>query len=140
LVDTGTDTETKKTFSVMTRKLLSHRILIAITGLALMTSLSVLAQPVPANLLPRAYVTLSMADHDYKGHRGEAMKQIAAAAKILRIDLHGDNVVRERQAVSDEQLRIARNLLEQARTQLRGRALKHVDKAINQINVALTVR
>ena len=94
----------------------------------------------PGNLLPRAYVTLSMADHDYKGHRGEAMKQIAAAAKVLRINLHGDNVVREKQAVSDEQLRIARSLLQEARPQLRGGALKHVDKAINQINIALSVK
>lgn len=106
-----------------------------------MTGLSVNAQPAPAaNLLRQAYVTLSMADHDYKGHRVEAMKQIEAAAKLLRMDLRGDGKGHEKQAVSDEQLRIARGMLQQASAGLTGKPLKHVERAINQINIALKIR
>jgi hypothetical protein len=113
----------------------------SITALALMTSLRLQAQPAsPANLLRQAYVTLSMADHDYKGHRVEAMKQIEAAAKVLRMDIRGDGRAHEKQGISDEQLRIARGLLEQTRTGLEVRALKHIDKAINQIDIALKIR
>jgi hypothetical protein len=46
----------------------------------LATTLNLCAQPEsPANLLRRAYYTLAIADHDYKGHRVEAMKQVEAA-------------------------------------------------------------
>jgi len=41
---------------------------------------------------------------------------------------------------SDEQLGIARGLLEQARPKMNGKALRHVDKAISQINIALKIR
>ena len=81
-----------------------------------------------------------MANHDYKGHRVEAMKQIEAAAKLLRVDIRGDGRGHEKQGASDEQLRIARGMLEQARADLRGKALKHVDGAIKQINIALKIR
>jgi len=97
-------------------------------------------QAPPANLLRQAYLTLSMADHDYKGHRVEAMKQIEAAAKLLKADIHGDGRGHEKQRVSDEQLRIARGMLEQTRPELRGKPLKHVDRAIKQINIALKIR
>ena len=114
---------------------------VLILALALTTGLSLNAQPAPpANLLRQAYVTLSMADHDYKGHRVEAMKQIEAAAKLLRADIRGDGRGHEKQGVSDEQLRIARGMLEQARAELGGKALKHVDRAIKQINIALKIR
>jgi hypothetical protein len=107
----------------------------------LLTSLSLHAQPAPAaNLLRRAYVTLSLADHDYKGHRAEAMKQIEAAAKLLGVNLHGDGRGHEKQGVSDEQLRTARGLLKEARAGLSGKPLKHLDKAINQISTALKIR
>jgi len=39
--------------------------------------------------------------------------------------------------VSEEQLRAARGMIEQSRTSLTGRALKDVDKAIDQVNEAL---
>jgi len=99
------------------------------------------AQPAPpAALLREAYLTLSAADHDYKGHRVEAMKEIEAAARLLKVDLRGDGKGRERQGVSDEQLRAARSLLGQARAELNGRPLKRVDKAIGQIDIALKIR
>jgi hypothetical protein len=125
----------------MNRKYLRILSLVAIPALIWMTGLNLPAQTVsPASLLRQAYVTLSMADHDYKGHRVEAMKQIEAAAKVLRMDIRGDGRAHEKQGVSDEQLRIARGLLEQARPGLEGRALKHIDRAINQINIALKIR
>jgi len=125
----------------MTRKFFRFCAPVAILALVMMTGLSVYAQPAPpANLLRQAYVALSVADHDYKGHRVEAMKQIEAAAKLLRIDIRGDGRGHEKQGVSDEQLRIARGMLEQARAGLTGKPLKHVDRAINQINIALKIR
>jgi hypothetical protein len=45
-----------------------------------------------------------------------------------------------RQGVSEEQLRAARGMLEQSRAGLTGKALKNIDKAIDQINDALQVR
>ena len=114
---------------------------VAILAFVLMTGLSLHARPAPAaNLLRQAYAALSMADHDYKGHRIEAMKQIETAAKLLGSDIRGDGRGHEKQGVSDEQLRIARGLLEQARAGLSGKALKHINKAISQINVALKIR
>ena len=99
------------------------------------------AQPAPAaGMLRQAYVTLSVADHDYKGHRIEAMKQIEAAAKLLNIDLRGDGKGHEHQGVSDEQMRAARSLLDQARAGLTGRPLKHVERAIRQIYIGLKIR
>jgi hypothetical protein len=94
----------------------------------------------PQSLLRQAYATLAMADHDYKGHRAEAMKQIEAAAHVMKMDIHGDGRGHEKQGVSDEQLRAARSLLEQARPALHGKALKHVNHAIGQINTALKIK
>ena len=94
----------------------------------------------PADTLRQAYGILSVADHDYKGHRVKAMKQIEAAAKLLGVDLKGDGKSREPQGTSDEQLRAAQALLQQARAGLSGKAQKHVDEAINQISIALKIR
>jgi hypothetical protein len=38
---------------------------------------------VPGRLLDEAYATLSQGNHDYKGHRVKAMKQIEMAVKEL---------------------------------------------------------
>jgi hypothetical protein len=135
------DNDRPSNYSFMNLKFLRFCALIAILAFLLLAAPRLHAQPAgPANLLRQAYVTLSLADHDYKGHRVEAMKQIEAAAKLLRVGLHGDGRGHEKQGVSDEQLRTARNLLEQARTGLKAKPLKHVDRAINQINIALKIR
>ncbi len=100
-----------------------------------------LAGPVTArDSLISAYATLERADHDYKGHRKEAMLQIEAAAKELGINVRGDGKGREKQGVSDEQLRAARKMLEDSRAELHGRPLKHVNRAIEQISVALKIK
>ena len=85
-------------------------------------------------------MNIPLPKHDYKGHRVEAMKQIEAAAKVLGVNLHGDGRGHEKQGVSDEQLRSARGMLEQARPGLKGKALKHVDRAISQVNTALKIK
>ena len=123
-----------------TKFLRSSALLIAFTSWLLAGSVLQAQTPPAANLLRQAYSTLAVADHDYKGHRVEAMKQIEAAAKVLKMDLHGDGRGHEKQGVSDEQLRAARTLLEQARPQLSGKALKHIDKAVAQLNTALKIR
>lgn len=96
-----------------------------------------------ADLLREAYVSLSLADHDYKGHRHDAMHQTAHAAHLLGIQLEGDGVGEAPQNSSDECLREARGHLEQARSFLaakgRHRIIQHVDHALHQIDVALHV-
>lgn len=94
----------------------------------------------PGDLLIQAYANLEMADHDYHGHRADAMKQVEAAGKELKINVRGDGRGREKQGVSDEQLRAAKGSLEQARAGLKGKPLKHVNAAIHQINVALKIK
>jgi hypothetical protein len=91
-------------------------------------------------LLRQAYLSLLLADHDYNGHRIEAMKEIETAAKLLKIEIKENGQRDEQQGVSDEQLRAARSLLDQAREGLETRPRKHVEKAIKQIDVALKIR
>jgi hypothetical protein len=91
-----------------------------------------------ADLLAQAYTTLERADHDYQGHRVAAMKQVAAAAKLLGVSIRGDGKGHEKQGLSDDQLRRAQGLLQEARSRLNGKVLKHVNKAIQQISIALT--
>ena len=91
-------------------------------------------------LLAQAYTALEQADHDYKGHRVAAMKQIEAAGKLLGVTIGGGGKGHEKQAVSDEQLRVAQGLLQQARSGLSGKPLKHVNKALQQLSIALTIK
>jgi hypothetical protein len=102
---------------------------------------TLLAGPSPAaDLLRQAYATLERADHDYKGHRIAAMRQIEAAGKVLGENLRGDGKARERQPVSDEQLRAAQAQLQEASSQLTGKAQKHVNQAIKQLSIALKIK
>jgi hypothetical protein len=93
-----------------------------------------------ADLLAQAYITLERADHDYQGHRVAAMKQVAAAGKLLGVTIRGEGKGHEKQGLSDDQLRKAQALLQEARSGLNGKALKHVNKAIQQISIALTIK
>jgi hypothetical protein len=90
--------------------------------------------------LEDAYATLSHADHDYKGHRVKAMKQIELAVQELGSHISGKGRGHEPQATSDAQLRAAEGLLQQARSGLSGKALKYVNNAITQISDALAIR
>jgi hypothetical protein len=115
-------------------------------GLAVVCSVlsfgqNLVAAPAPAaGLLVRAYTTLEQADHDYKGHRKAAMKQIEAAAKLLGVKVGGDGKGHEKQGVSDAQLRTAQGLLQQAQSGLRGKPLGHVNKALQQLSIALSIK
>ena len=114
-------------------------------------------------LLSQAYAALHAADHDYQGHRIAAMRQIEAAAKEMGItDLKGDGHGGEAQVTSDQQLRKAQGLLQEALTELQkntepvvrekakrhegkairheGKEVKHVEKAIEDITIALSIK
>ena len=98
------------------------------------------AAPATVDLLKQAYATLSVADHDYQGHRVRAMKQIEAAASVVGVSVAGNGKGHEAQVVSDQQLRTAQTLLQQARPGLPAKAQKHVDKALEQITTALSIK
>ena len=122
----------------MTKRIL-HSWLLSLLAVGL--TLSVFAGTSDAGpLLRQAYAALAVADHDYKGHRVEAMKQIQEAGKILGITIQGEGKGHEKQVVSDDQIRQAQRLLEQARPMLEGKALHHVDAAIKQLSTALSIK
>jgi hypothetical protein len=97
-----------------------------------------------AGMLRSAYLILATGDHDYKGHRVKAMHQIEAAAKLLGMNLSGDAKDRQPQPLSDAKLREASGLLSNvlgaAEVKSQKRVTKHITEAINQINIALTIR
>jgi len=68
------------------------------------------------------------------------MKQIEAAAKLLGVKVRGDGKGHERQGVSDAQLRTAQGLLRQAQSGLRGKPLRHVNQALQQLSIALSIK
>ena len=109
--------------------------------LVLLFSLNLLAGSAPSgDLLRQAYTTLEQVNHDYKGHRIAAMKQIEAAGKSLGVNVRGNGKRHEVQRVSNDQLRRALDLLEQARVGLKGKPLRHVKRAISQISTALKIK
>jgi hypothetical protein len=93
-----------------------------------------------ASLLSQAYAALSVADHDYQGHRVRAMKNIEAAAKELGVTLQGGGKGHEQQVVSDQQLRTAQGLLQQALPGLPQKAKNHVERALEQLSTALSIK
>ena len=99
----------------------------------------------PVNTLRQAYLILRNADHDYKGHRVKAMKAIEAACTLLGTDISGDGKGREKQPISDAQLRQALSLVQQSEGQVpagkgQKKILARIDKAISELNIALTIR
>jgi hypothetical protein len=103
------------------------------------------ATAVPANgneagLLDQAYGLLARADHDYKGHRARAMHKIEEAAKALGSKLGGHGKGDEQQGTSDTQMKSAQSLLEQAVGGLTGKPHHHIEEAIKQLNIALSVK
>jgi hypothetical protein len=96
-----------------------------------------------AGKLHRAYRILAYGDHDYKGHRVAAMKQVKAAAELLGVDLTGDDRNRMNQVLSDDELRDARGLLVDilgsAEVKDQKKISNHIEAAIKQIDIALTI-
>jgi hypothetical protein len=97
-----------------------------------------------ARKLHRAYHILATGDHDYKGHRVKAMHAVEATAKLLGLDLSGDLKDKEPQPLSDEKLREASGLISEviasAEVKDQKRITKHLDEAVKQINVALSIK
>jgi hypothetical protein len=95
-------------------------------------------------LLRHAHGLLATAGHDYKGHRGLAMRDTAAAAKLLGAPLGGSAGGREPRGASDAKLRAARAALEQCLTMARVHnqrgVVEHTAAAIRQISIALSIR
>jgi hypothetical protein len=108
--------------------------------LALVLGVAINAYATPTDLLRQAYGELASADHDYKGHRASAMRQLNEAAKVLHITLHGDTKEHEKQGLSDDHLKSAQSLLTEAASGLSGKALKHVTAAEKDISVALSLK
>ena len=102
---------------------------------------SAAASTAAGNLLSQAYAALSVADHDYQGHRGKAMKHIEVAAKVLGITLQGNGTGHEPQTTSDQQLRTAQSLLQQALVPgLKPRVQKQINLALTELSTALTIK
>lgn len=93
-----------------------------------------------ATLLDDAYATLAQCKHDYKGHRVRAMKQIEAALGEVGAKVSGKGKNHEPQGTSDAQMRAAESLIQQASGGLSGKALKHANNAIGQINDGLAIK
>jgi hypothetical protein len=97
-----------------------------------------------AGMLHRAYRILATGDHDYKGHRVKAMRQVEAAARLLGLDLSGDLKDRQPQVMSDAKLRevqgLLQNVLGSAEVKSEKRVSKHIVEAINQLSIALSIR
>ncbi len=113
---------------------------VVVAVLTVFFSARVLAGPAPGPLLAQAYGSLAAADHDYKGHRAAAMKQIEEAGKLLGVNVRGDGKNHEPQRESDAHLRNAESLLQEARGDLSGKPLKHVEAALKDLSVALSIK
>ena len=68
------------------------------------------------------------------------MCHIAAAAKEFGITLQGNGRVREQRVVSDEQLITAQRILQQALPTMPPTAREHVEKALDQLSLALSLK
>lgn len=94
-----------------------------------------------ADMMHRAYRILASGDHDYHGHRVAAMNQIHKAADLLGVDLRGDDKDREKQVLSDDRLREARDLLQHvlgaSEVKSQDRISHHIQLAIREIDLSL---
>jgi hypothetical protein len=96
------------------------------------------------SMLQDAYVLLSQANHDYNGHRVQAMKSIHKGALLLKVNLQAKGDVHENQGSSDAQLEKAQKILKQARTfaasKNQKKLIKHLDAAIGHLSTALATK
>ena len=94
--------------------------------------------------LQTAYTDLKIGNHDYKGHRIKALHQVEAACKLLGVVAKGDGHDKQLQSQSDSDLKGAQGQLQtvhnaaaaSGQTQLQ----KHVDKALDEIGLALAIK
>jgi hypothetical protein len=110
-------------------------------GVTNVTTSSFSAAPaVATGPLTQAYYILAVADRRYRGHRIQAMNQIAAAAKELGVTLQGNGVGKEQRVTSDQQLITVQHLLQQVEPGLPPKAKAHVDKALEALSAAMNVK
>jgi len=108
------------------------------------TNLSDLDSRPVLDTLKLAYEAIGAGKRDYLGHRGSAMEEIEAAAKLLGTDI-GHKVPRagDDQAKSNARLALAQRMLERVRIRLTAqgqtKVVEHVDKAIAEIVKALKI-
>jgi len=97
-----------------------------------------------AKMLTHVYTMLALGDHDYAGHRVEAMKDVEIAGKFLGMDLAGDLKDHEKQVLSDERMlqaqRMLGHLVKMASIKDQDRVVNRLNEAINQIKLALAVK
>jgi hypothetical protein len=97
-----------------------------------------------AKMLRDAYVILATGDHDYDGHRVGAMGHVRAAADLLGLDVSGDGKGEKSQALSNERLREAKQLIAQvldsAEVKGQERVVKHLEGSVHEINQALGIK
>jgi hypothetical protein len=132
------------TYAVNSRAIISAQILsVPQTSQSQFTTIA-FSDSAEAGMMHRAYKILATGDHDYKGHRAKAMKQVKDAADLLGLDLRGDDKDKEKQFLSDEKLSEARGLLEKvlgaAEVKDQKHITKHLDAAIAEINKALSLK
>ncbi len=96
------------------------------------------------SMLQNAYVLLSQANHDYNGHRAQAMKSIHKGALLLKVNIQAKGDVHENQGASDTQLEKAQKILKEARTfaasKKQTKLVKHLDAAIGHLSAALATK
>jgi hypothetical protein len=88
---------------------------------------------VEAKKLRTAYRLLESCDHDYDGHRKQAMLHVEKAAKQLGLELSGDLNAEETKLASDERMLHALDLIHELR---QAAALKDQPKVVNQLTEA----
>jgi hypothetical protein len=97
-----------------------------------------------AQMLRNAYQILATGDHDYNGHRVRAMRAVENGAKLLGMNLAGDLKDRSPQPLSDAKLREAQGLILQAlgsaQVSSQKRVAARLNKAVSEINTALSIR
>lgn len=125
----------------------------AVTTVLALAALSLLAplcladspdHPSEEHTLTHAYRLLSVAKHDYDGHRLNAMHAVERAGKELNADIHGEDHNKPDQRESDELMHEAERELHAVRDvaadRHQDRVITHVDEAIHEIHVALGIR
>jgi hypothetical protein len=116
-------------------------LLLAVIAFPVQAALDQASKSSEVSMLQDAYVLLSQANHDYDGHRAQAMKSIHKGALLLKVNLQAKGDVHENQGSSDAQLEKAQKILKQARTFAAGKKqsklVKHIDAAIDHLSAAL---
>jgi hypothetical protein len=123
---------------------LAIAILMALSACPVRAALDEASKRSEVSMLQDAYVLLSQANHDYDGHRAQAMKSIHKSALLLKVNIQAKGDVHENQGSSDTQVEKAQKLLKEARTfaasKKQTKLVKHLDAAIGHLSAALATK